>query len=64
MKVHELITELQNFPMDMHVYCPHEESDWAFNGESSYEVSKIVDGPVARVERWADCFRGEVVRIS
>ena len=64
MKVHELISELQNFPMDMHVYCLHEELDWVFDGESSREVSHTRVAPVGRVERDTDCFRGEIVRIS
>jgi len=49
MKVHELITRLQNFPMDADVYCLHEGSDYVFNGEYSEEVTTVEEGLVEEV---------------
>ena len=49
MKVHELITKLQNFPMDADVYCLHEDSDYVFNGDYSQEVTTVEEGLVEEV---------------
>ena len=64
MKVYEVIERLQDFPMDMVVECIHEETNWDFNGEYSFEYIKYVDGPVERVERWTNKNGEPVVRIS
>lgn len=37
MKIHELITQLQNFDSDLEVQVLGKFSDWGFDGESSYE---------------------------
>ena len=50
MKVHELITRLQNFPMDADVYCLHESSSWNFEwGKGSYEVNTVEEDLVEEV---------------
>jgi len=55
MKVHELIAKLQNYPMDMEVYCMAETSGWNYNEEDgSYEVIDWEQGPVQQVERTGD----------
>jgi len=58
MKVHELITRLQNFPMDADVYCLHEDSDYVFNGGYSQEVTIVeeclVEEVIARVSGYND----------
>lgn len=65
MKVHELITILQNYPMDLDVICPHESSYWGFDEEDgSYEFVTVKDGPVERVEDWTAYGGHRVVRIS
>jgi hypothetical protein len=55
MKVHELIAELQNYPMDMEVYYMAETSSWNYDVNSgSYGVIDWEEGPVMRVERIGD----------
>jgi len=69
MKVHELITLLQNYPMDTPVVCLHEESDWGYSEErGSFEITDCIEGEVERVETITLChIQGEeikAVRIS
>lgn len=49
MKVHEVITRLQNFPMDANVYCYHEDTTWSFNGDYSEEIDIVGEDPVEEV---------------
>lgn len=50
MKVHELITRLQNFDMDLDVKCLHADTDWGFDGESSFEFDTVEEGLVEEIE--------------
>lgn len=52
MKVHEVIAELQNYPMDAEVFCLSEDSDWQFNGENSVEVVTCEEWMVQSVEKF------------
>jgi hypothetical protein len=64
MEVHELISELKNYPDDMIVECLHEESSWRWDGEQSFEETMTLDGPVERVEPYTNIHGKRVVRIS
>ena len=51
MKVSELITRLQNFDQDEEVLVLGRETDWGYDGESSYEITDIEWLSVEGLER-------------
>jgi len=52
MKVHELITRLQNFDMELDVKCLMESTEWGYDDEAeqSVEINTVVEAHVNEVK--------------